>query len=101
MEKCQCYIPVSSTHLDVYKRQGLYRLSRRLAVKSDEEKTAEVKTRIAQLSKEISRLRMELSLCDGIAVWSGVIKEKIQSVREDENKGKENRDRPNKQRSGR
>lgn len=82
-------------------RKGLYRLSRRLAVKSDEEKTAEVKTRIAQLSKEISRLRMELSLCDGIAVRSGVIKEKIQSVREDENKGKENRDRPNKQRSGR
>ena len=82
-------------------RKELYRLSRRLAVKSDEEKTAEVKKRIAAVSKELSRLHKELSLCDGIAVRSGIIKEKIKSVREDENKGKENRDRPNKQRSGR
>lgn len=76
----------------IAERKELYRLSRRLAVKSDKEKTAEVKSRIAAVSNELSRLRKELSLCDGIAVRSGIIKEKIKSVREDENKGKGNRD---------
>lgn len=73
-------------------RKELYRLSRRLAVKSDEGKTAEVKSQITAVSKEIARLRKELSLCEGIAVRSGVIKEKLKSVREDENKGKEKND---------
>lgn len=73
-------------------RKELYRLSRTVAVKSDEEKTAEVKSQITAFSKEISRLRKELSLCDGIAARSGVIKEKIKAVREDENKGKEKND---------
>lgn len=73
-------------------RKELYRLSRTVAVKSDEEKTAEVKSRIAAVSKEITLLRKELSLCDGIAARSGVIKEKIKAVREDENKGKEKND---------
>lgn len=82
-------------------RKELYRLSRTVAVKSDEGKTAEVKSQITAVSKEIARLRKELSLCEGIAVRSGVIKEKLKSVREDENKGKENRDRPSKQRTDR
>lgn len=73
-------------------RKELYRLSRTVAVKSDEEKIAEVKSRIAAVSKEITLLRKELSLCDGIAARSGVIKEKIKAVREDENKGKEKND---------
>ena len=62
-------------------RKELYRLSRTVAAKSDEEKTAEVKSRIAAVSKEITLLRKELSLCDGIAARSGVIKEKIKAVR--------------------
>lgn len=82
-------------------RKEFYRLSRTAAVKSDEEKTAEIKSRISALSKELAGLRKELSLCDGIALRSGVIKEKLNSVRENENKGKENRDRPDKQRYGR
>lgn len=73
-------------------RKELYRLSRTVAVKSDENKTAEIKSRIAAVSKEITLLRKELSLCDGIAARSGVIKEKIKAVREDENKGKEKND---------
>lgn len=73
-------------------RKELYRLSRTVAVKSDEEKIAEIKSQIAAVSKEITLLRKELSLCDGIAVRSGVIKEKIKAVREDENKGKEKND---------
>lgn len=82
-------------------RKELYRLSRTVAVKSDEGKTAEVKSQITAVSKEIARLRKELSLCEGIAARSGVIKEKLKSVREDENKGKENRDRPSKRRTDR
>ena len=71
-------------------RKELYRLSRTVAVKSDEEKIAEVKSQIAAVSKEITLLRKELSLCDGIAARSGIIKEKIKAVREDEqNQGKE------------
>ena len=73
-------------------RKELYRLSRTVAVKSDEEKIAEVKSQIAAVSKEITLLRKELSLCDGIAARSGIIKEKIKAVREDENKGKEKND---------
>ena len=74
-------------------RKELYRLSRTVTVKSNEEKAAEVKNRIAAVSKEIARLRRELSLCDGIALRSGVIKEKLKSVREDEQtKGKEKND---------
>ena len=51
-------------------------------VKSDPEKTAEVKAQITTLSKELATLRKEVSLCDDIAERSGVIKEKIKAVRE-------------------
>ena len=74
-------------------RKQLYKAQRTAAVKSDPEKTAEVKTQIAALSKELATLRKEVSLCDDIAERSGVIKEKIKAVREDEHiKGKEKTD---------
>ena len=73
-------------------RKELYRLSRTAAVKTDKGKTAEIKSRIAAISDELAGLRKELALCDGIAVRSGIIKEKIKAVREDENKGKEKND---------
>ena len=73
-------------------RTRLYRLSRTAEMKADGGKTAEIKSNISAVSKKLAGLRKELALCDDIAVRSGVIKEKIKSVREDENKGKENRD---------
>lgn len=76
----------------VTSRKELYRLSRTTAVKADEGKAAEIKSRIAAISKELVGLREELALCDGIAVRSGIIKEKIKTVREDENQRKENRE---------
>ena len=82
-------------------RKRLYKQARSVAVKSDEKKTAAVKERITAISKELSRLRKEILLCDGIAERSGIIKEKIKIVREDEIKGKENRDHQSKQRTGR
>ena len=53
-------------------------------MKSDPEKTAEVKTQIAALSKELAALRKAVVLCNRIAERSGVIQEKIKAVREDE-----------------
>ena len=49
----------------------------------DGEKLAEVKTEISALTKQIGDLRKEVVLCDGIAARSGVIKEKMQSVRKE------------------
>lgn len=65
-------------------RKQLYKLQRTTAVKSDPEKAAEVKAQIAALSKELAALRKEVVLCNTIAERSGVIKEKIKAVREDE-----------------
>ena len=74
-------------------RKQLYKLQRTAAVKADPEKTTEIKDRISALSKELATLRKEVSLCDDIAERSGVIKEKIKAVREDEQiKGKEKTD---------
>ena len=66
------------------KRKQLYKAQRTAAVKSDPEKTAEVKAQIAALSKELAALRKEVVLCSSIAERSGVIQEKIKAVREDE-----------------
>ena len=74
-------------------RKLLYKLQRTAAVKTDPEKAAEIKDRISALSKELAARRREVSLCDDIAERSGVIKEKIKAVREDEQiKGKEKTD---------
>ena len=83
-------------------RKQLYKLQRTAAVKADPEKSAEIKDRISALSKELATLRKEVSLCDDIAERSGVIKEKIKAVREDEHiKKKEKCDRTEQQRTGR
>ena len=65
-------------------RKQLYKLQRTAAVKSDLEKAAEVKAQIDALSKELAALRKEAVLCNSIAERSGVIQEKIKTVREDE-----------------
>lgn len=65
-------------------RKQLYKAQRTAAVKSDPEKTAEVKAQITALSKELAALRKEVVLCNSIAERSGVIQEKIKAVREDE-----------------
>ena len=72
-------------------RKALYRQQRTVAVKSDPDRLAEVKADIAAISKELAGLRREVRLCDDIAVRSGVMREKIKAVREDEqSRGKEN-----------
>ena len=73
-------------------RKELYRAQRTIAVRSDPEKQAKVKEQIAAMSKELSVLRKEVRLCDGIADRSGVMLQKMEAVREDEeSRGKENK----------
>lgn len=55
----------------------------------DEERLAEVKKEISELTKQIGAFRKEVVLCDGIAARSGVMKEKIKTVRKEMSKGKE------------
>lgn len=65
-------------------RKELYKQSRTKAVKTDEGKLTEVKREISVLSKQLGSLRREVRLCEDITMRSGVIKEKIKTVREDE-----------------
>ena len=73
-------------------RKSLYRKQRTVSVKSDEEVLIKVKAQIADISKELALLRREVRLCEDIAIRSGVIREKIKAIREDEqSQGKENK----------
>lgn len=74
------------------KRDVLFRGRRTLAVKSDKSVRAEMKDKIDLLTSEIKELRREVRLCEDIAVRSGVIKEKIKTIREDEKEKEVNRD---------
>lgn len=67
------------------RRRQLYRKQRTVAIKSDEVTSSEVSSAISTLSKELSKLRREVKLCSDIAARSGVMMERIQKVREDEN----------------
>ena len=83
-------------------RKALYRKQRTVSVKSDDDALASAKEQVTVISKELSALRKEVKLCEDIAIRSGVIKEKIKTVREDEqSQGKENkRDEQFRRRSG-
>ena len=50
---------------------------------------SEVKEEISVLTQQIGELRKEVVLCDGIAARSGVIKEKLETVRQEKMQGKE------------
>ena len=63
-------------------RKELYRKRRTVAFRSDEGKQTEIKQQMASLSRELSRLRREVRLCDDILLRSGVIKEKLKAMRE-------------------
>jgi hypothetical protein len=65
------------------------RLKNRLRSAGDEQQLAILKADISAITKELSKLRGEVKLCDGITGRSGVMAEKLQAVREDEKKEKE------------
>lgn len=63
------------------KRKGLYAKSR--AAKDGEEKAA-IKSELSDISKRLGVIRREVKLCEGISARNGVLKEKLQSIRADE-----------------
>lgn len=92
---CRCHIDTAEqlfshqgslatemTELTV-KRKELYSKSR--SMKDGEQKTA-VKAQLSDISKRLSVIRKEVKLCEGIAARSGTLKEKLQTVRADEQK---------------
>ena len=81
------------------KRKGLYSLSRKA---SGEEKEA-VKAQISEITGRLNTIRKEVRLCEGIEVRSGVLKEKLQTIRteEQETKRKELMKNEHRRRSGR
>ena len=80
-------------------RKGLYSQSRKSVGKetpcgdtsmpcgNNEEKEA-VKARLSEITGRMKTLRREVRLCEGIEARSGTIKEKLQTIRADENKEK-------------
>lgn len=67
------------------KRKELYSKSR--SIKS-EEKKVDIKTEILDISKRLGVIRKEVKLCAGIAARSDTLKEKLQTIRADEQKQK-------------
>ena len=57
----------------------------------DEDKLSGIKAEISSLTEQIGTLRKEVMLCDGIAARSGVMKEKLQIVRQENNQKKEDK----------
>ena len=70
-------------------RKELYRKQRSADVKNNADLTNEVKAEIAAKTVELKRLRREVKLCEGIANRSEVIKERIQTVHDEEMKRRE------------
>ena len=64
----------------VDKRQHLRYKSRNI---KDNEKLSEIKSEIADMTKQIGELRKEVKLCDGIIKRSNIMKDKIESVRQE------------------
>ena len=73
-------------------RSLLLRKRRAVSVRSDEVSRAEVQGQIDSLTSEIKKLRQEVRLCEDIRVRSGVMKDKIKTVREDEKEKEAKRD---------
>lgn len=65
-------------------RKELYRLRRTVVVEKDTVKFSAISAEISSISKQLSKLRKEVKLCDDIAIRSGVMREKIRTVRMDE-----------------
>lgn len=77
------------------------RLKNKLRSAGNEQQLTMLKADISTITKELFKLRGEVKLCDGIAVRSGVIAEKLQAVREDEKQEKEEKSHESFRRSGR
>ena len=66
------------------RRRELYKKQRSTVVRTDEEKLSAVKVEISMLTAELKNLRKEVKLCEGIALRSCAIEEKIEAIKKDE-----------------
>ena len=66
-------------------RKELYSKSRSV---HDGEKKAEIKSELSDISKRLKVIRKEVRLCDGITARSGTLKEKLKTIRADEQETK-------------
>lgn len=77
------------------------RLKNRIRSARDEQQLTMLKADISAITKELSKLRGEVKLCDGIAGRSGIMAEKLKAVREDEKQEKEEKSHESFRRGGR
>ena len=70
-------------------RKALYKKQRTVSVRNDPDAILHLKENIEGINKELKSLRYEVHLCDDIAVRSGIITEKLKTIREDKSQGKE------------
>ncbi len=77
------------------------RLKNRLRSAGDEQQLAILKADISAITKELSKLRGEVKLCDGITGRSKIMAEKLKAVREDEKQEKEEKSHEPFRRGGR
>lgn len=70
-------------------RKALYKKQRTISVRNDPDAILHLKDNIEGINKELKSLRYEVHLCDDIAVRSGIITEKLKTIREDKSQGKE------------
>ncbi len=70
-------------------RRELYRSQRRVEIKSHGGTLAQVKAQTTAISIELSALRKEVQLCEDILKRSGLIRDKLETVRQDEYRRKE------------
>lgn len=106
---CRCHIDTTEQLCD-YKgsleneiaelseqRKGLYSQSRKAG---GEEKEA-VKARLTEITERMKFLRKEVRLCGGIEARNDTLKEKLTTIRADEQQGKELMTNEHRRRSGR
>ena len=78
-------------------RKGLYSQSRKLDGKEKEA----VKARLTEITERMKFLRKEVRLCGGIEARNDTLKEKLTTIRADEQQGKELMTNEHRRRSGR
>ena len=83
-------------------RQELRKELRRLTRKGDQATAEKVRGQIGQLSQQLKKLRKEVSLCDGIALRSGQVRENLEQLLTQQNteRKEKNRDELPRRRSG-
>ena len=71
------------------KRKELYNRKRSRSVKNVPEKLKNINDEISEISKELSKTKKEVKLCEQIEIRSEVMKEKIKTIKKEENQKKE------------